>query len=74
MKIFAEFRESQVKRVEESNGALEMTDVTAVNLTMLSGGVQSNVLPSLISVTYDIRLAVDANLDEFEDTVRISIF
>lgn len=64
-----DFRDTQSKRLDESNGALTVADVTTINMTLLNGGVQSNVVPAAISVTYDIRLAIDVNLDEFEATV-----
>lgn len=69
MNKFFEFRRTESKRLNESNGALTIGDVTTVNLTMLEGGVQSNVIPALIKVTYDIRIAQDVNKEYFEETV-----
>lgn len=69
MNKLSKFRESELKRMENSEGRIELSDVTVVNLTMLEGGVQSNVLPAEIRVVYDIRLAVDVHLDKFEATV-----
>lgn len=69
MNKLSKFRESELKRMENSEGRIELSDVTVVNLTMLEGGVQSNVLPAEIRVVYDIRLAVDVHLEKFEATV-----
>lgn len=70
MNKFSEFRKKETKRLEDSKGALTIGDVTTVNLTIVEGGVQSNVIPALITATYDIRLAQDHKQDEFEATVR----
>ncbi|ALC47906.1 maker258 [Drosophila busckii] len=64
-----EFRESQVKRLG-SDKSLFFGDVTTVNLTRLSGGVQSNVVPSLLEVVFDLRIALDVDLAAFEQQIR----
>ncbi|XP_060649017.1 LOW QUALITY PROTEIN: aminoacylase-1B-like [Drosophila nasuta] len=64
-----EFRDSQVKRLEEDPN-LEIGDVTTVNLTRLGGGVQNNVVPPLLEVTFDIRVAVTLDLVAFEQQIR----
>lgn len=65
-----ELREHEVKKLE-NNKDLSIGDVTTVNLTMLSGGVQGNVVPPELSFTVDIRLSNDVDLNEFEQQVRI---
>ncbi|KAG8128299.1 hypothetical protein E2320_015156 [Naja naja] len=52
---FLEFREHEKQRLK-SEGHLTLGDVTSVNLTMLNGGVSFNVVPSELSVAFDIRL------------------
>jgi len=52
-----EFRASQVKLLKE-NSNLSIGDVTTVNLTQMSGGVQNNVVPPLLEVVFDLRIAV----------------
>lgn len=69
MTKLSEFRGTESKRLDESASALSIGDVTTVNLTILEGGVQSNVVPPLISVVYDIRIALDVNQDELEAKV-----
>lgn len=49
----------------ESNKNLSIGDVTTVNLSMMSGGIQNNVVPGEFSIVFDIRLAVDVDHDAF---------
>lgn len=63
---FMEFREGEHEKVK--NGAW-IGDVTTVNLTQIQGGVQGNVLPESLSVTFDIRVACDVDLDEFHSMI-----
>lgn len=41
-------------------------DVTTLNLTVIEGGVQTNVVPPEMSVGFDIRLALDVDHGEFQ--------
>lgn len=49
---------------------LTLGDVTTINLTMLSGGVQSNVIPAEAGLVYDCRCSLDLDRDEFEKEVE----
>ncbi|XP_049529285.1 aminoacylase-1A-like [Anopheles darlingi] len=60
------FREQEVKRLE-NNPDFTIGDVTTVNLTIMKGGVQENVVPPELTVCFDIRLAVNVNHLEFEN-------
>lgn len=60
-----DYRKTQVAKLK-SNSDLVTADVTTVNLTILQGGVQSNVIPPQFSVAFDIRLAIDVNHAQFE--------
>ncbi|XP_034488738.1 aminoacylase-1-like [Drosophila innubila] len=64
-----EFRASQVKRLEE-DPTIDIGDVTTVNLTQAGGGVQNNVVPPLLEVVFDIRVAITLDLAEFEKQIR----
>lgn len=68
-----EFRDVEERKLE-SNSNLHIGDVTTVNLTMINGGVQNNVIPGEMSIVFDIRLAVDVDHSDFERMVtkRIS--
>lgn len=62
-------RKQQVQRLE-NNPELTIGDVTTINLTRIGGGVQSNVVPPLLTAGFDCRLALDVNHEEFEAQVR----
>ncbi|KAL7731251.1 hypothetical protein ACLKA6_014435 [Drosophila palustris] len=64
-----EFRASQVKRLEEHPN-LDIGDVTTVNLTQIGGGVQNNVVPALLEVVFDVRIAITEDLVAFEKQIR----
>lgn len=66
---FLEFREKEAKRLEDNPKTLFMGDVTAVNITKIQGGVQVNVVPALIEVWVDCRVAVDVDMRSFQQTV-----
>lgn len=68
-----EFRKTQVEKLE-SDPNLEEGDVSCVNLTILNGGVQSNVIPITFSATFDMRLVPDMDLKAFEKQVRDNRF
>lgn len=63
-----DFREQEVRKLE-NNTDFTIGDVTTINLTMISGGVQSNVVPPLLTIGFDVRLAVNQSHDEFEALV-----
>ncbi|XP_014369383.2 aminoacylase-1 [Papilio machaon] len=65
---FMDMREEQ-KKILESDNKLTIGDVTTINLTQISGGVQSNVVPEKLTVVFDIRLAVTVDHEEFENKV-----
>lgn len=67
---FLAFRETQVQRLE-TDPTLSIGDVTTINLTMIEGGVQMNVVPPLMNVSFDVRLAIDVSHDNFEKMVRL---
>lgn len=48
-------------------------NVTTINLTILKGGVQGNVIPPELTVTFDVRLAVNADHDEFQRDVSLKV-
>jgi len=60
-----ELRASQAMKLDE-NPELTIGDVTTINLTMINGGVQSNVVPPIMSITFDVRIAIDRSQEQFE--------
>ncbi|EDW42721.1 aminoacylase-1 [Drosophila sechellia] len=59
-----EFRASQLKRLND-NPELQIGDVTTINLTIVDGGVQSNVVPPLLTAVFDVRLSLDLKVSDF---------
>lgn len=70
---FMDFRQEEVLKLE-NNPELDIGNVTTVNLTILKGGVQSNVVPPLLTVVFDVRLAPDVNHEDFEKMVTLIHF
>lgn len=60
-----EFR-AQQKELIGTTSFMDVAKVTTVNMTKLSGGVQVNVIPPQITLTYDMRIAVDVDLVQWE--------
>lgn len=44
-------------------------NITSINLTILNGGIRGNVVPPEMSAYFDVRLAIDADADLFEQMV-----
>lgn len=66
---FMELRKSESKKLKD-NPELKLGDVSAINLTMIKGGMQTNVVPAEMNLTFDIRLAIDIDHDAFEQQVE----
>ena len=69
---FMERRAQEVKKLE-NNPELTIGDVTTINLTRWSGGVQSNVVPPLLTVVFDVRLAITEDHDAFVEDVSAQL-
>lgn len=67
-----ERRKDEVAKLNASNS--DYTNVTTINLTVIKGGVQGNVIPPELSVIFDVRLGVNADHDEFQRDVIFYIF
>lgn len=65
---FMNWREYEKNKLKNSD--LGLGDVTTINLTMINGGCQLNVVPTEISVTFDIRLAIDMDIEKMKETVQ----
>ncbi|KAL4239493.1 adenylate cyclase [Mactra antiquata] len=66
---FLDYRGMEEKKLK-SSGCLKLGDVTTVNMTMLDGGIQFNVVPNEMSVGFDIRIAPTEDLVEFEEKIK----
>ena len=65
---FMNFRAEQKEKMEKEN--LHLGDVTTVNLTMLNGGVQYNVVPDKLTVGFDMRVTPTSDLVELEENLH----
>ncbi|XP_053604968.1 aminoacylase-1-like [Plodia interpunctella] len=66
---FMDLRQESKKKLEEDS-KLTIGDVTTVNLTMLNGGIQNNVIPEKLTVSFDLRLATTVDHEEFENMIK----
>merc|ERR1711892_1633441 len=67
-KLFA-FREAEKAKLL-ANPHYTLGDVTSVNLTIMEGGVQTNVVPDKFILNFDIRITPTTNIEEFEAMLR----
>lgn len=58
-------RDIAVKQLKDDPKLL-IGDTLTCNLTQITGGVQQNVVPAVISVTFDIRIPPTRDLHAFE--------
>ncbi|KAK3873823.1 hypothetical protein Pcinc_017148 [Petrolisthes cinctipes] len=65
---FMNFRDEEKQKLKD-NPSLSLGDVVTVNLTMLEGGVQFNVIPAELKVGFDVRVC-PSQLDTFEKKVQ----
>lgn len=61
-------RDSEEQRLRR-NASLTIGEVTTINLTVLKGGLLSNVIPGEVMLVFGVRLAIDVPLDYFRAMV-----
>lgn len=71
-----EFRDAEERRLQlgvkgNNRVSLSLGDVTSCNWTMLSGGVQHNVVPETMQVGFDIRVSPSMKLTDFKRTLEV---
>lgn len=64
---FLDFRASEEIKYQDEK---QRDNVTSINLTMLKGGVQINVVPSELSAAFDIRVSPFANHTKFINMIE----
>uniref|UniRef100_A0A1B6M4R6 N-acyl-aliphatic-L-amino acid amidohydrolase n=1 Tax=Graphocephala atropunctata TaxID=36148 RepID=A0A1B6M4R6_9HEMI len=69
IKRFMERRADEKRKLKE-NPELTLGDVTSINLTMIEGGVQANVVPPEMKVLFDCRVSLTTDHEEFEEWIR----
>lgn len=65
---FMNWRDNEKTKLKNSD--LTLGDVTTINLTIINGGCQINVVPTELSVSFDIRLAIDVDNERMKKTVK----
>lgn len=63
-----EMRQKQAD-ILANNPELTVGDVTSINLTIMQGGVQVNVIPPEFNLSFDIRMAINVDFELFEKQV-----
>ncbi|XP_031629265.1 aminoacylase-1-like [Contarinia nasturtii] len=65
---FLELRKNETAKWKEQK--YPYGNVTAINLTILNGGFRDNVVPPEMRAVFDMRMAIDADWDEFERMIK----
>lgn len=68
MNKFMNFRANEMKKIDENPDIL-LGDITGINLTVIKGGEQRNVVPPSFKIEFDIRLSTTIDANDFEKTV-----
>ena len=66
LQILYKFRSEQEEKLENGGSCISLGEVSTCNLTMASGGVTYNVVPTEFELTVDFRLATDIEIHDFE--------
>lgn len=66
---FLDIRKHSVEMLE-NNPELTIGDVTSVNITKVNAGNANNVVPPILSLTVDCRLALEVNHEDFENMFK----
>lgn len=61
-----EWRTSEKNKLSQG---LDIGQVTSVNMTILNGGCQLNVVPPELFAGFDVRLAIDADFHDLKYTI-----
>ncbi|XP_067685085.1 aminoacylase-1A-like [Haliotis asinina] len=69
MNSFLQFRDDEENRLK-SNPNLSPGDVTTVNMTILKGGIQFNVVPTEFGLSFDIRIPPAVDVVKFENQIK----
>ena len=64
-----DYRQSQ-NLILENNPEVQLGDVTSLNITEIKGGKQRNVLPPVVEVSIEFRIALTENPVQFEEMLH----
>jgi aminoacylase len=62
---FTDYRHAEMSRLNGPLDLLMVGQITTANVTMINGGLQSNVIPSEFKMMVDIRVSNDIDHEEF---------
>lgn len=65
---FLAFQRSEKEKLK-NNPDWTLGDVTTMNLTIISGGVQLNVVPAEFTLNFDVRISVTENIEQLERNI-----
>ncbi|KAF5276178.1 hypothetical protein FQA39_LY18600 [Lamprigera yunnana] len=68
LKKFYEFRMEEKIKSEQASST---DDIITVNLTMIEGGIQNNVIPSQFTITFDARLPPTHDVKGFKNKIEL---
>lgn len=63
-----EYRKEEARKLNELK--YPYGNVTSINLTIIKGGVQRNVIPAEMSAIFDMRISVNTDIDTFEQQLN----
>ncbi|XP_017876003.1 aminoacylase-1-like [Ceratina calcarata] len=66
---FMDYRANEKAKMK-GNSVIELGDVTTINLMMLSGGIQANVLPTSLKAVFDVRLDISVEHADFAALIK----
>ncbi|OMJ26893.1 Aminoacylase-1 [Smittium culicis] len=61
---------AKLDALDDDGTNIKSGEVTSINLTHLEGGKQPNVVPATYSVTFDIRVTPNVDLEEFRSYLK----
>ncbi|CAB0013530.1 unnamed protein product [Nesidiocoris tenuis] len=68
---FFDFRKTEGAKLDgKPIPEIELAKITTVNLTIVQGGIQPNVLPDEIKITFDIRVSIDEDHERFYEWIQ----
>ncbi|XP_055709779.1 aminoacylase-1-like [Phlebotomus papatasi] len=68
--ILRKLMERRQIEVDKVKKGVPIGNVTSINLTKISGGIQTNVIPEEFSATFDIRLSPEDDHQKFEQELK----
>ncbi|KAG7214002.1 hypothetical protein KM043_001372 [Ampulex compressa] len=65
---FMDLRATEKEKLKDPK--YQLGDVTSINLTQLSGGIQTNVIPTNLTAVFDVRIPPTVDHEKFEAMIK----